>query len=71
MNYVNDEKILVNFVDNDKFYLDRMENRISLEFFLWNFWYGCYKLSIGCWYCYVYCGDSKYGKDSFIIIKIG
>lgn len=46
MNYVNDEKTLANFADNDKFYSDRMENRISPESSLWNPWHGCHKLGI-------------------------
>ena len=29
MNYVNDEKTLANFADNDKFYSDRMENNFA------------------------------------------
>ena len=71
MNYVNDEKTLANFADNDKFYSDRMENRISPESSLWNPWHGCHKLSTGCRHCYVYRGDSKHGKDSSIITKTG
>lgn len=54
MNYVNDEKTLANFADNDKFYSDRMENRISPESSLWNPWHGCHKLSTGCRHCYVF-----------------
>lgn len=69
MNYVNDEKTLANFADNDKFYSDRMENRISPESSLWNPWHGCHKLSEGCKYCYVYRGDAKRGIDSSIITQ--
>ena len=65
MNYVNDEKTLANFADNDKFYSDRMENRISPESSLWNPWHGCHKLSTGCRHCYVYRGDSKHGERQF------
>ena len=29
----------------------------------WNPWHGCHKISAGCLNCYVYRGDTKYGRD--------
>jgi len=31
---------------------------------LWNLWHGCFKISEGCAYCYMYRADERYGRDS-------
>lgn len=36
---------------------------------IWNPWHGCKKISPGCYNCYVYRRDAKYGKDSSIVTK--
>lgn len=35
----------------------------------WNLWHGCHKLSEGCRNCYVYSMDSRYEKDSSVVVK--
>jgi protein gp37 len=36
---------------------------------MWNLWHGCRKISPGCQNCYVYRGDSKFGRDSYEVRK--
>lgn len=39
------------------------------DFFSWNPWHGCRKVSAGCLNCYVYRIDGRHGKDSSVITR--
>lgn len=38
---------------------------------IWNPWHGCHKVSPGCQHCYVYRGDSRYGRNPEEVHKNG
>ncbi len=39
------------------------------QFFNWNPWHGCHKISAGCRNCYVYRADARYDKAANIVTK--